>query len=387
MAFDMSTVKKIEIPGPLYKKKVYLTNDNVVYKGTATPCPVEVTIYSKTQLITTISNFYDYLTSCGYAISGSRHYLTVDNPYEFTYNNGTYDCVFASLQVWSNNKIYVWFSVPEATSTGVSTDWTITEDPWQEVGSYPTFTYEYKTYLVSTAGSYTNFTVGKNYITGDEYIANYCINGVSYPDVTIVSVSGDSYTLSNQEVITISHDYSSTFTLGKEVIKIQDSNDVVIWEKPYEPTWHTLWSGSQNVRAYGGYQQSGSVIGNNVTLVNAANVLSNSVQVRITFNTYQLTYPSTQGTQVTTWVPSPKVSSPWTKTLSSMTSYNTLLGGEAKLKADYSSTIYQDAWVYLRYKLTNNQLSFITYAGKNTNTTVGGKVNARIVITKIEAYY
>ena len=54
MAFDMSTVKKIEIPGPLYKKKVYLTNDNVVYKGTSTPCPVEVTIYSKTQLITTI---------------------------------------------------------------------------------------------------------------------------------------------------------------------------------------------------------------------------------------------------------------------------------------------------------------------------------------------
>ena len=153
------------------------------------------------------------------------------------------------------------------------------------------------------------------------------------------------------------------------------------------PVWHTLWSGSQNIRAYGGYQQSGSVIGNNVTLVNAANVLSNSVQVRITFNTYELTYPQTQGTHVTTWVPSPKVSSPWTKTLSSKTGYTYLLGGEAKLKADYSSTINQDAWVYLEYKLTNNQLSFHTYAAKNTNTTVGGRVNARIVITKIEAYY
>ena len=156
-------------------------------------------------------------------------------------------------------------------------------------------------------------------------------------------------------------------------------------EAPYVPQWHTLWSGSQNIRAYGGYQQSGSVTGNNVTLVNAASVLSNSVQVRITFNTYQLTATG-GGTAAITWLPSSHVSSPWTTTLSANASYTYLLGGDAKLKDSYGSTA-QDAWVYLEYKLTNNQLSFKTYAGKNTNTSVSGNVNARIVITKIEAYY
>lgn len=233
MAIDMTTVKKITMPGHLYKKTIYLNNNDIIYKGTSNPCPVEITIYSKTPLTTTItaSNLSSYLASCGYTAYNGRYRLIVDNPYEFIYNNGTYDCVFASCQIIGANSVYVFFSVPGTTSTvSVARDWTITEDPWQEVGSYPAFIYDYKTRIVST-GSYTNFTVGKNYITGDEYIANYCIDGVSYPDVTIVSVSGNEYTLSNQEVITV-NDYSSTFDLGKEVIKIQDSNDVVIWEKP-----------------------------------------------------------------------------------------------------------------------------------------------------------
>ncbi len=206
MSINMANVKKIRIPGLLYKKKIYLTHSSVVYKGTSTPCPVELTLYSKTTSIPTItaSNLYDVLGTCGYTMaSNSRYYLTVDNPYEFTYNNGTYDCVFASFQSQSATyPIVVWFSVPGATSVNVWQNWTITEDSWQEVGPVSTFTYEYKQYINSTAGSYTNFTVSNNEY-GTEYIANYCIDGVSYPDVTIVSVSGDSYTLSNQEVVTV----------------------------------------------------------------------------------------------------------------------------------------------------------------------------------------
>lgn len=248
MAIDMSNVNKIEMPVSqvtIYKKKVYLTISSVVYKGTSTPCPVEVTIFSKTTDTRTINEaiFHNVLVvECGYTsfdFNGiSRCYLTVDNPYEFTYNNGTYDCVFASLQV-RDNGIYLWFSVPETTTTSVSSGWTITEDPWQEVGSYQTFDYEYKTYLDTTAGSYTNFTVGKNYITGDEYIASYCINGVSYPDVTIASVSGDTYTLSNGEVITISSDYSSSFSPSDlEVYSIIDITGNILWEKANAYGYH-----------------------------------------------------------------------------------------------------------------------------------------------------
>lgn len=234
MAIDMTTVKKITMPGHLYKRTIYLTNSTIVYKGTSTPCPVEITIYSKTPLTTTItvSNLSSYLASCGYTAYNGRYRLIVDNPYEFIYNNGTYDCVFASCQI-IGNLVYVFFSVPGTTSTvSVARDWTITEDPWQDLGFGTQFIYDYKTRIVST-GSYTNFTVGKNYITGDEYIANYCIDGVSYPDVTIVSVSGNEYTLSNQEVITV-NDYSSTFDLTKNVKKIEDSLGNELWKRPMQ---------------------------------------------------------------------------------------------------------------------------------------------------------
>lgn len=96
-----------------------------------------------------------------------------------------------------------------------------------------TYGYEYKTYINSTEGSYINFTVGKDEY-GNEQIANYCVNGSSYPEVTIVSVSGDTYTLSNQEVITISSDYSSVIESGKEITQIFDDNGNLIWEKPIQ---------------------------------------------------------------------------------------------------------------------------------------------------------
>ena len=155
----------------------------------------------------------------------------------------------------------------------------------------------------------------------------------------------------------------------------------------YQPKWHTLWSGNQNVRAYGGRSQSGSIIGSDITLVNAVTIPTDSVQLRVTFNTYELT-AEVGGDQdkTTVWVPNPKVSSPWTTTLSPKTGYNNFLGGWVELENRYTSAS-QFAVVYLEYKFTNNQLSIKTYANKRTNTTTGGRVNARIVVSRIEAYY
>lgn len=249
MSINMENVKKIRIPGLLYKKKIYLTHSSVVYKGTSTPCPVELTLYSKTNSTPTITaiNLYNVLTTCGYTMaSNSRYYLTVDNPYEFTYNNGTYDCVFASFQSQSATyPIVVWFSVPGATSVNVWQNWAITEDPWQELEATPAFTYEYKQYINSTAGSYTNFTVSNNEY-GTEYIANYCIDGVSYPDVTIVSVSGDSYTLSNQEVITVTADHPSVIETGKLVKKIEDGNGNKLWPSTKTGTYTATLTRTSN---------------------------------------------------------------------------------------------------------------------------------------------
>ena len=158
-------------------------------------------------------------------------------------------------------------------------------------------------------------------------------------------------------------------------------------EPIYVPRWHTLWSGSQNIRAYGGRSQSGSIIGDNVTLVNAATIPTDTVQLRVTFSTYELTFSeATEQTETTVWLPNPKVSSPWTTTLSPKTSYDSFLGGWLELENIYS-TGSQFASVYLEYMFTNNQLSIKTYANKRTNSSNGGRVNARLVVTRIEAYY
>lgn len=235
MAIDMTTVKKIVKPGNIYVKRIFLTNNAVVYKGSSTPCPVKITLFSKTTDIPTItaSNLYDVLGECGYTkASNNRYYLTVDNPYEFIYNTGTYNCVFASFQSQSASyPVVMFFSVPGQSTASVGTNWTITEEPWVDIGYMITYDYEYKSYINSTAGSYTNFTVGKDEY-GNEQIANYCVNGSSYPEVTIVSVSGDTYTLSNQEVITISADHSSVIESGNEVREIFDGDGNRIWEKP-----------------------------------------------------------------------------------------------------------------------------------------------------------
>ena len=236
MAIDMTTVKKIRKPGDIYVKRIYLTNSAVVYKdNTSITCPVRITLFSRTTDIPTITanNLYDVLGYCGYTKHGTNnniYYLIVDNPYEFVYNNGTDICSFAIFNSQPKYPVVAWFSVPGGTSTSLYQNWTITEDSWTDIGYFWEYNYEYKSYQNSTAGSYTYITIGVDDY-GVEHIANYCANGTSYPEVTIVSASGDTYLLSNGEEITTTYDYSSTIESGKEITQIYDANGNIIWEK------------------------------------------------------------------------------------------------------------------------------------------------------------
>ena len=246
MPIDMTTVKKIthDVEVPLYKRTFYFGHSNIVYKNTTTPCLVAVTIYSQTQVawdssITTAGiEFFNYLVSLGYTknYSGSGYYiiLAVDNPYEFEYIDGSNNrCPVTTVQArYYSPYLGIWFSVPGATSTSPTSDISISCTDWTLVGNV-SYDFYVKRYINATAGSYTQLIITKSITTGDEYINNYVINGVAYPNVTITSSSGTSYTLSDNNTYTVGEYPIDTFVtpVQKEVIKIEDSNGGILWRK------------------------------------------------------------------------------------------------------------------------------------------------------------
>ena len=256
MSINMSNVKKIQMPFPatIYKKTFSFENSSVVYRGTSTPCPIDVTLYSTTapswtgESDTSTLGFWNYVhDTLGYEETGGRYYLIVDNPYEFEYVYNNQSCVLASCQLRNtaqNGTYFIpWFSVPGAGSVNVGSAYTITaKTGWVLVGNFNEYEFYNNVYLNNTSGSYTYFSASKDILTGEEYITNYCINGVSYPNVTISSVSGDTYYLSDGHSYTPSQ-YKMTFiTFGglKEVKKIEDNNGNVLWQKPSEGSLKTI---------------------------------------------------------------------------------------------------------------------------------------------------
>lgn len=255
MSINMANVKKIQMPfsATIYKKTFSFTNENVVYRGTSTPCPIDVTLYSNTTPAwtggsdTSTTDLWDYVhTTLGYPESGGggRIYMVVDNPYEFEYIYNNQSCVLASCQLRNTGTIggsYLlpWFSVPGAGSVHVGSAYTITEKTgWVLVGTFNEYEYYLKLSTNTTAGSYYFFSVSKDIITGEEYISNYCINGVSYPNVTISSVSGDTYNLSDGNSYTITKFDFKTFGGIQEVKKIEDNNGNVLWQKKAPKAYH-----------------------------------------------------------------------------------------------------------------------------------------------------
>lgn len=252
MSINMADVKQImhNVEVPLYKRTFYFTSSDVVYKNTTIPCPVAITIYSQTQeywdsSITTVGiDFYNYLMSLGYepTSSTSGFLLVADNPYEFEYVDGNDNhCPFTSIQIrYSSPYAYMFFSVPGATSTIPSATITMSCTEWTLVGNV-SYDFYVKRYTNLTSGSYTQLLITKSVTTGDEYIYNYVINGVSYPNVTITSVSGTSYTLSDNNTYTVTEYPLETFVTPtlKEVVKIQNTSLDVLWQKPVHTGTYT----------------------------------------------------------------------------------------------------------------------------------------------------
>lgn len=246
MPIDMSNVNKIVMPeskSTIYKKTFSFTNTNLFIKGTNNNGYIRLTVYSTStpsESITTTggATLYNFLASLGYQKYGTYSAISIpiDNPYECEYNyNGT-RCPYASFSSRSSQGTLMFFSVPEGASTNGGT-FTVTSTDWE-----PYFTFsvpiaqEFKYYLNSTAGSYTRFEVASDISTGQEYISNYVINGVSYPNVTISSVSGATYTLSDGNTYTVYTTYSPSITFSpvmkeKEVYSIIDITGNILWEK------------------------------------------------------------------------------------------------------------------------------------------------------------
>lgn len=170
------------------------------------------------------------------------------------------------------------------------------------------------------------------------------------------------------------------------VKKITDGDGNILWKKPQ---WHTLWSGSRQIKATGSYSNSGTITGNDITLVNAQTIdtESSDIQLRITFTNYSAS--GSGYSSITTWTPSTQQSSPYTFTMSTSSTLGNLIGVMRNAYANNAHTSYVRSLAMLRGKFTSNhQLTISTQATFTKSSDVGsGSATAQITITKIEAYY
>lgn len=171
------------------------------------------------------------------------------------------------------------------------------------------------------------------------------------------------------------------------VKKITDGDGNVLWKKP--PEWHTLWSGSRQIKGTISYNNSGTVTGNNITLVNAQTIdtESSSIWLRITFTNYSGTGWAYQSG--TTYTPSTKQSSPYMVTKGTASSLTDLLGVLRNGWDNAAHTSYVRALAMLQYSFnSNHQLTIKTKATVSKyNDPASGSATAQITITKVEAYY
>ena len=171
------------------------------------------------------------------------------------------------------------------------------------------------------------------------------------------------------------------------VKKITDGDGNVLWKKP--PEWHTLWSGSRQIKSTGNYSNSGTITGNNITLVNAQSIDTeeSSIKLRITFTNYSASGSAYQS--VTAYTPSTKQSSPYTVTKGTASSLTDLLGVSRNGWSSAARTYWVRALAMLQYSFnSNHQLTIKTKATVSKYDDPGsGSATAQITITKVEAYY
>ena len=155
---------------------------------------------------------------------------------------------------------------------------------------------------------------------------------------------------------------------------------------PYQPKWHTLWSGSRQIKATGAYNNNGTVTGNGITLVNAVTIPTDTVQLRITFTNYSASGSGYQ--KYISYTPSTKQSSPYTVTKNEQSSLTNLIGAQVNVYANNAHTAYVRSLAMLQYSFnSNHQLTVKTKAEFYKNTDSSGSATAQITITRIEVYY
>lgn len=161
------------------------------------------------------------------------------------------------------------------------------------------------------------------------------------------------------------------------VKKIEDHLGNIIWQKPYEPTWHTVWSGSKQSYArvyYGSW--TNYTAGGVITTINTGSYgTASSIKARVTFSM------SAKGNGGTSFTPSNKTS-PVTFTG---------IGGNhskfIKAQGTASNAAYY-AQADCSYSVSGTTGTFQLYVGRNgTSVASNQEYYAKITVTKIELYY
>ena len=299
MSINMADAKKIEMPGTpitIYKQTFSFTNANVHDKATGNQGYIRCTIYSNTTPTwsgSTETDLYNYLrNTLGYNVyaSDSRVLLVIDNVYDIecdvTVNNVLYSgCVISTFQVRSSG-LYPYCQHPDSQTTVLLTNLTISASEWESIGTYTDFDFVCKQYT-GTNPPYS-LTISKNNITGQEYIANYAISGVQYPNVTISSVSDNSYTLSDGNTYNVTNYLPKSWNVTLlEVVKIENLQGTVLWQKPSAQAYYIKY-GSYYINKSGVYNVSSATTATTVWYLESDNrlyCLVNDVKYYLQFQT------------------------------------------------------------------------------------------------------
>ena len=179
-----------------------------------------------------------------------------------------------------------------------------------------------------------------------------------------------------------------TAHMGPVVEENWDGVTYTIQPSPVPSTqWHTLWSGSRQIKATGSYNNNGTVTGDGITLVNAVTIPTDTVKLRITFTNYSASGNGYQS--YTEWIPSPKQSSPYTVTKNTTSSLTNLLGVIRRAYDSNAHTSSVSSRAILQYSFnSNHQLTIKTKAEFYRSEFVStGSTTAQITIKKIEVHY
>lgn len=158
------------------------------------------------------------------------------------------------------------------------------------------------------------------------------------------------------------------------VKKITDSQGNVLWEKPQQAQWHTIWEGSRDIGVY-----NGTARGAGTNFAQCANDTGYTPLIRITFS--NLTATSNDNVNANYTINNvgskSKPYSPQEMTLKGYTSY-TVFGVSATNKYFYNSC---SGKITAKKDTSNNRITF------DAETYRGDSYTAYFTLKKIEQYY